>query len=120
MSDPITVYEYSGCGTCKKALAWLRARGVAVKTIPIREAPPSAAELRRLWEASGLPIRRLFNTSGGSYRAGGFGERLKTMSDDEALAALAADGMLIKRPIVVAGDRVLVGFKEAEYAAIWG
>ena len=73
--------------------------------------------LKKLWKTSGLPLRKLFNTSGQSYRQGGFKQKLETMSDDEALAALAADGKLIKRPLLDAGNTVLVGFKEADYEA---
>lgn len=113
------IYQYAKCGTCRKALKWLDGQEIAYEAIPIVENPPSKTALRELWKRSGLPLRKLFNTSGQSYRQGGFKEKLTTMSDDEALAALAADGKLIKRPIVVgAGDGpVLVGFKEADYEA---
>jgi len=79
------------------------------------EETPDAATLRDLWQRADVPLRKLFNTSGKSYRSGGFKDRLATMSDDEALAALAADGMLIKRPLLDTGATVLVGFKEAVY-----
>ncbi len=109
------IYEYANCSTCKKALKWLEAQGIEVTTVPIVDKPPSKTALKKLWKRSGLPLKRFFNTSGKSYREGGFGKKLPSMSDDEALAALAADGKLIKRPILDGGDFVLVGFKEAEY-----
>ena len=113
----ITVHHYPACDTCRKALKWLAAHDVSVTKNDIVQAPPSRAELERLWKTSALPIKKLFNTSGQSYRAGGFGTRLASMSDDEALDALAADGKLIKRPLVDGGSFVLVGFDPAAYAA---
>ena len=111
----ITVWQYPKCSTCRNALKWLAAKGVAFQSIDLVAAPPSASKLRDLWKRSGLPLAKFFNTSGESYRAGGFKEKLKTMSDAEALAALAADGKLIKRPLVDAGKTVLVGFDEEAY-----
>lgn len=116
----IRVYHYPGCSTCRRALRWLDDRGIAHRAIHIVEQPPSAGTLRRLWERSGMPLRKLFNTSGRAYRQGGWAARLGTLDDEEALAALAADGMLIKRPLVDAGDRVLVGFREADFEAALG
>jgi arsenate reductase (glutaredoxin) len=116
MSTPkVTVWQYPKCSTCRKALGWLTGHDVAVESIDIVKAPPSASKLRDLWKRSGLPIAKLFNTSGESYRAGGFKEKLKTMSEGDALAALAADGKLIKRPLLDAGAEVLVGFREDDY-----
>lgn len=112
----IKVYAYSKCGTCRKALKWLDEHGVEYKNIPIVEKPPSKTALKKAYKASGLPLKKFFNTSGKSYREGGFSARLTEMSDDEKLAALAADGKLIKRPLLVSEDRVLVGFRETEYA----
>jgi arsenate reductase len=112
----ITVYHYQNCSTCKKARKWLDARGVAYTPIDIVREPPSKATLERLWKSSGLPLRKLFNVSGESYRAGGFKEKLETMSEAEALAALAADGKLIKRPLIDGGDFALVGWDERRYA----
>jgi arsenate reductase len=110
------VYHYKGCSTCKKALAWLDGKGVAATRIDLVATPPDAATLKDLWKRSGEPLQRFFNTSGESYRAGGFKDRLATMSDAEKLAALAADGKLVKRPILDLGKSVKVGFKEAEWA----
>ncbi len=114
------IYQYPKCGTCRKALAWLDAHGVAYDAIDIVESPPSRAELEALYRRSGLPIRKLFNTSGVSYREGEFGKRLPKMTDAEALDALARDGKLIKRPLVEAPRGVLVGFDEAAYAELLG
>lgn len=106
----VTVYQYPKCSTCRKALKWLDEHGVAFETIDITEKPPSKAALKRHWKASGLPLKKFFNTAGQSYRNGGFKDRLPEMSEGDQLGALAADGKLIKRPIVIAGDTVLVGF----------
>lgn len=116
----ITVYQYASCSTCKKARKWLDARGVDYAAVDIVSAPPSKATLARLREVSGLPVRKLFNTSGQSYRSGGFKEKLESMSEDEALSALAADGKLIKRPLIDGGDFALVGFDEERYRARFG
>jgi arsenate reductase len=110
------VYHYPNCSTCRRALKWLDARGVAYDAVDIVAAPPKTAELQRGLK-SGLPLKKLFNTSGLSYRAGGWGEKLGAVTEAQALAALAADGKLIKRPFVLTGERVLVGFDEATYAA---
>jgi arsenate reductase len=116
---PITVYQYPACSTCKKALKWLDAHDVAHERVHIAENPPSKAQLKRALD-SGLPLKALFNTSGESYRAGGFKERLGAMTQAEALAALAADGKLVKRPLLIGDDVVLVGFKEDAWKAALG
>ena len=106
------VYHYPECSTCRKARKALGGWNVVFEARHIVEEPPSAAAMRSLWQRSGLPLRRLFNTSGQSYRQGSFKDRLPGMSEDEQLAAMAADGKLIKRPILDTGERVLVGFDE--------
>jgi arsenate reductase (glutaredoxin) len=113
---PVKVYQYAKCSTCRKALKWLDARGVAYDAHDIVTAPPKKAELARALKA-GLPLKKLFNTSGQSYREGGWSEKLgkATVSEAQALDALAADGKLIKRPFILSGDAVLVGFDEAAY-----
>lgn len=116
----MVVYQYPKCGTCRKALKFLEAEGVEHQTKDIVESPPSKALLRKVYKRSGLPVRKFFNTSGQSYRQGGFKEKLETMSEDEALTALATDGKLIKRPLVVAEDFVLVGFREDQWRAALG
>ena len=115
-----TVWQYPKCSTCRKALKWLSEHKVTFAAPDIVQTPPSATKLRELFKRSGLPIARFFNTSGESYRAGGFKDRLKTMSEADALAALAADGKLIKRPLVDAGNAVLVGFDEDAYQQTFG
>jgi arsenate reductase (glutaredoxin) len=109
----ITVYQYPPCSTCKRALKWLEHHGVEHRRVHIVEQPPTKAELARALAA--VPLRALFNTSGVSYREGHFKERLATMSEDQALTALASDGKLIKRPFVLAERTVLAGFDEAAW-----
>lgn len=120
MMTKATLFQYPKCGTCRKAVKWLEAEGLEVEKRHIVDNPPSVEELRELVARSGLPVRKFFNTSGGSYREGNFKERLATMSDDEAIAALAADGMLIKRPILDVDHTVLVGFREEHWARAFG
>jgi arsenate reductase len=115
---PTHVYHYPKCSTCRKARKWLDAQGVKYTESDLVAKPIALAKLRDLHKRSGLPIRRFFNTSGESYRSGNFGKKLANMSDAEALTALAADGKLVKRPIVDAGGgTVLVGFNEEAYAS---
>jgi arsenate reductase (glutaredoxin) len=112
----VKVYQYPNCSTCRKALKWLDERGVAYDKVHIVDAPPSAKTLARASKDGDIPLRKLFNTSGQSYRQGGFKERLTSMTDAEAYAALAADGKLIKRPLVVGKGLALVGFKPDAWA----
>lgn len=111
------VYHYPQCTTCKKALKWLSENDVSVELIDIVKHPPSKRELREVLASAGVPLKKLFNTSGVSYREGKFGERLASMSEAEALDALAADGKLIKRPLLLGKGVSLVGFDEAAYRA---
>jgi len=117
---PLRVYSYSACGTCRKALQWLAQQGFSMaagnlELVDITSTPPSPAELRQAFEALGR--KRLFNTSGQSYRALG-AAAVAALDDDQALAALAADGRLIKRPFAItATGAALVGFKPEEWAA---
>lgn len=101
-------------------MKWLDAHGVEFESIHIVDHPPSKAELREALKGAGIPLKKLFNTSGGSYREGGFGDRLPNMSEAEAIDALAKDGKLIKRPIVLGKGIALVGFDEASYEAKLG
>lgn len=112
----VTVYTYANCSTCRDAVSWLRAHGVAFAEKPIYEQPPPVAELRRMRAFQGGNLRRLFNTSGQVYRALGLGARLPAMTDDEALALLAGNGRLVKRPFVLGAKFGLVGFDEPEWA----
>lgn len=111
----LQVFHYPACSTCKKALKWLDARSIRYERVHIVERAPATSELRTLL-ARGVPLRSLFNVSGESYRKGGFKERLATMSEEEALAALSADGKLIKRPLVLGDGVALVGFREEEWS----
>lgn len=111
---------YPKCGTCQKAQKWLESHGLRYELRLIREEKPSAEELRTWCRLSGLPLKRFFNTSGLQYKALGLKDRLPEMSEEDQLALLASDGMLVKRPLLIDGDAVLVGFREAEYAQRFG
>lgn len=113
----VTVYQYPACSTCKKALAWLRERQVEVEIVDIVKAPPDVATLRRISKLSDRPPKKMMNVSGQSYRNGDFKTRLPAMTDDQVFAALAADGKLIKRPLLVAEDFALVGFDPSAWSA---
>ena len=108
--------EYPKCSTCKKAKKWLDELGVDYIDRHIVEDNPSADELRGWQAKSGLPLRRFFNTSGMLYRELGVKKRFEEgMTDDDAFELLATNGMLVKRPLVIGDDFVLIGFKEAEW-----
>ena len=106
---------YSKCSTCQKALKWLDAQGVAYDLRDIKTENPGEAELRAWHAKSGLPLKRFFNTSGLQYRALALKDRLPAMSEQEQYALLASDGMLVKRPLLIDGDTVLVGFRQPEW-----
>ncbi len=106
---------YPKCSTCVKAKKWLEEKGMEYELRDIKENNPTAEELKVWWEKSGLPLRRFFNTSGNLYKEMKLKDRLPDMSEAEQLSLLATDGMLVKRPVLVAGDTVLVGFKEKEW-----
>lgn len=107
--------HYPSCSTCQKAKKWLDDHGVAYTARHIKDEKPTADELREWLACSGLPIKRFFNTSGLVYKNLGLKDKLPTMTEDEQIALLASDGMLVKRPLLVGGDFVLVGFKPAEW-----
>lgn len=110
--------EYPKCSTCKRAKKWLDDHGIVYTDRHIVEERPTATELADWQARSGLPVRRFFNTSGMKYRELGVKAKLDAgMSDTEAFELLATDGMLVKRPLIVAGDTVLVGFREAAWEA---
>lgn len=119
MPKPV-VFQYPKCSTCRKALAYLDEQGVSYESVDIVQKPPSRSQLAQAVKQSGLPIKRFFNTSGQSYREGEFGKKLPSMSEGEALDALAADGKLIKRPLILGGSFVLVGFDTSEYQSRFG
>ena len=111
----LKVYCYSRCTTCKKALKWLDDHGIAYDMADIKTEHPDEAALREYHALSGLALRRFFNTSGIPYREMELSKKLPSMSEDEQLALLATDGMLVKRPLVVGDGFVLTGFKEEEW-----
>jgi len=108
--------QYPKCTTCKKAKAWLEAGGFPFEDRNIQTASPSEAELRAWHTKSGLPLRKLFNTSGLQYKALGLKDKLPDMTEEEQYALLASDGMLVKRPVLVGEDFAFFGFKEADWA----
>ena len=107
---------YPRCSTCKKAQKWLDEKGIAYHLRDIKEENPSFDELKAWVEKSGLDIKRFFNTSGQLYKSMALKDQLPSMSTEEKLTLLSTDGMLVKRPILIDGDAVLVGFKEQEWA----
>ncbi|UJR83386.1 Spx/MgsR family RNA polymerase-binding regulatory protein [Sandaracinus amylolyticus] len=117
MTTPL-VLSYAGCGTCKKALKWLSDRSVAITLRPIVDQPPTPAELAKWIPASGLSVRKWLNTSGQSYRALGK-EKIDATDDATITRWLSEDGKLVKRPVLVHGGKVLVGFKEEQYEALF-
>ncbi len=106
---------YPPCSTCKKAKAWLDERQVSYHARNIKEEKPTAEELKAWHEKSGLPLKRFFNTSGLAYKALGLKDRLPTMTEEEQYQLLASDGMLVKRPLVIGENFVLVGFREEQW-----
>lgn len=106
---------YPKCSTCKKAEQYLQTKGLSFTVRDIKTDNPTADELRTWYAASGLPLKRFFNTSGNLYKQMGLKDKLPTMSEDEQLELLASDGMLVKRPLVIYDGGVLVGFKQTEY-----
>ena len=106
---------YPKCSTCKKARKWLDESGVEYTLRDIKTDNPTAEELKTWWKISGLPLKRFFNTSGNIYKEMKLKDKLLEMSEEEQLALLATDGMLVKRPILVGKDKVLVGAKEKEW-----
>ncbi|MGB0371683.1 MAG: arsenate reductase family protein [Opitutales bacterium] len=108
----IKVYAYSGCDGCKKALRWLKENDIAHTVLPIRETPPSTAELNAMLEFQDNQLKKLFNVSGQDYRKMGLKDTLPSLSQEEAIDLLAQNGNLVKRPFLISEDLGLVGFKE--------
>nr|WP_201754529.1 arsenate reductase family protein [Pseudoflavonifractor sp. 60] len=106
---------YPKCSTCQRAKKFLDSRGVSCQVRHIKEENPSANELRSWWKASGLPLKKFFNTSGMLYRELGLKDKLAAMNEEEQLELLASDGMLVKRPLLVGEDFVLAGFRQVEW-----
>lgn len=112
---PVLFVCYPKCTTCQKAQKWLEEHGVSYTVRDIKMQNPTVEEIKEWHRKSGLPLKRFFNTSGLVYKSLGLSAKLPEMPEEEQYALLATDGMLVKRPIVVAGDTVLVGFKPAEW-----
>lgn len=106
---------YPKCTTCQKAKKWLDANGVSYELRDIKEQNPSYEELKKWYGMSGLPLKKFFNTSGLLYKSMELKNKLPDMSEEEQLRLLATDGMLVKRPILINGSKVVVGFKESDY-----
>lgn len=120
MTKRLTIYEYPKCGTCRSAVKSLKALGRELEQRHIVEATPTVDELKQLLEISGVDLKKFFNTSGDVYREQGLKDKLPLLSEDEKLALLASNGMLIKRPIVTDGEKVTIGFKQENYEQVWG
>ena len=111
--------EYPPCSTCKKARKWLEEHNISFTARHIKEDQPSFEELRTWMDASGLPVKKFFNTSGLLYKSLNLKEKLPQMTVEEQLRLLSTDGMLVKRPILITDDnQVLVGFKEAQWQSL--
>lgn len=110
--------QYPKCSTCKKAEKWLKEHNMEYESRHIKEENPTKEELEEWIARSGLPVRRFFNTSGMLYREMGLKDKLGEMSEEEQIALLATDGMLVKRPLLVTENTVKVGFKEAEWGTL--
>lgn len=110
--------EYPKCSTCKKAKKWLQDHSVEFEDRHIVEENPTQEELKEWHKKSGLPLKRFFNTSGMIYRQEGLKDKIPTMSEEEQYALLATNGMLVKRPLIIGEDFVLVGFKEADWSEV--
>ena len=115
-----TVYTYAKCSTCRNATKWLRESGIEFIEKPIRDTPPTTAELKRMLKYQQGELRKLFNTSGGDYRAMKLGEKLPSMAEAEALQLLAGNGNLVKRPFLLSDQVGLVGFNADHWAAMLG
>jgi len=107
--------SYAKCTTCQKAKKWLDTKGIEYSERPIKEQNPSAEELKKWYKMSGLPLKKFFNTSGLLYKDMKLKDKLPNMSEEEQIALLSSDGMLVKRPMIIGEDFVTVGFKEAEW-----
>ena len=107
--------QYPPCSTCKKAKKWLDDHGIPYEDRHIKEENPSYEELKQWHTVSGLPLKKFFNTSGLLYKSLQLKDKLPAMTDDEQLRLLASDGMLVKRPLVILEDTILVGFKESDW-----
>ena len=119
VQSELLLLTYSGCSTCRRAQQWLSDHGIPHTLRPIVDQPPRISELARWISASGVEVRKWLNTSGQSYRALGKA-KFDAATDEEITLWLSEDGKLVKRPVAVLGDRVIVGFKAEVYAAVFG
>lgn len=108
-------YGYKKCSTVKKAKKWLQENNIGFEEIDLVDEPPTKEEIKKIYEVSGQDLKKFFNTSGVKYRELGLKDIVKTASEEELLDLLASDGKLIKRPLLVDHEKVLIGFKENEY-----
>lgn len=115
----IQYYGYPKCTTCRKASKWLKDNDLEYINNNIAESPPTKDVLQKMFEVSGLELKKFFNTSGMKYRELGLKDKLSTMSEDEQLSLLASDGMLIKRPVVFDGKKLTLGFKDQQFEDVW-
>ena len=115
----IKFYQYPNCTTCKKAAKFLQEYGVSYEPIDIVQHTPTKKEFKEIIDATGIDINKLFNTHGAKYRELGLKDKLKDLSYEEKLYLLSSNGMLVKRPLAVLGNKATVGFKEDQYKATW-
>ncbi|UWF56297.1 arsenate reductase family protein [Staphylococcus hyicus] len=115
----IKFYQYPNCTTCKKATKFLSEQGVSFEPIDIVQLTPTKDEFKDIVDRSGIEVKKLFNTHGAKYRELNLKDKLDTLSEDEKLELLASDGMLVKRPLAILGDKVTVGFNEQVYRETW-
>lgn len=115
MATTPLVLCYPKCGTCQKAEKWLKANNIQYTYRPIKEENPSALELQSWIKQSGLPISKFFNTSGLLYKEQNMKDKVKVLPENELIEILASNGLMVKRPIMISGETVLVGFKEEEW-----
>ena len=113
----LTIYTLQNCSTCRQAVKWLDAHGIAYREKPIRETPPSLAELRAMLAAQEGELKRLFNTSGLEYRALGLAGKLPLLAEGKALQLLAGNGSLVKRPFLIGPEVALLGFEADTWKA---
>lgn len=116
----IRFYWYPKCGTCRKAKNWLEDQNKDFDEIHIVENPPTKDELNSMYKNSGVELKKFFNTSGRKYRELGLKDKLASMTEEEMIELLSSDGMLVKRPIAVEGNKITIGFKEDQYVETWG
>jgi len=114
----VVIICYPKCGTCQKAVKWLKNNEIEYEYRPIKEENPSAEELKLWIKMSGLPVTKFFNTSGLLYKEQNMKVKVKTLSEPELIDILASNGLMVKRPILLSGDRVLIGFNEDDWIKI--